>query len=806
MKYSKFIMFNPKDSDNLLPPTVQLEEIVPFNTALELLNKNLIPEALENLQALQKQIAKLNQPLIYKNLIYQQGLCYKMLAQRGNGIANLTKALAAFQEALQLSTDNQDLNPSATIYNDLGSVFVALAEFTEKEKNNQNSIDAFNDALKLLEKGLKIYQPQKHPHVFPGIYINLTNTHLSLAQFIRQKENLNLAISFANEALRYLSVDNSPSAYALIQYNIGFAHDALSVYQEREENQQKAITAYQSAIAIYRRHGFPFEYAHTQNCLAKLYIDLAQDHAAEDHLKMAMNACKDILDVVTSIHEYPFCYATILHNLGSACKIFFKTRNKESYLGKASYYFNQILDIKELSQNSEVRASTCLNLGLIEQQFADIHYNHPSCLERAIYSLSTALQTYNMKEYPLKYAITQESLGKAYQSMAQYKNKDENLNQAMKAFKEALAIFTETDYPEDYAKNQVEMGNVFLDLCQSHYQEDSLNGAIEGYKEALKFFTSETFPETFAKITSHLGEAYAIFAIATHKNELYSIAIQTLEKVFIVYTIDAYPKEHAQTLYNLGKIYQSYSKTNNIQSNLTKTIGLFKDALAIYTFDQYPTEYANTNELLGFAYLDMAKVCDRNYHLNKAIKVFEEVLKVCSFDAHPEKHSRIQCALGNVFLEFTEGNEAKEYLQKAFSAFEASLLYYTIEQFPLEFATNMNQIGTIYKTMAEITNSFSFKSVAEFKEYKVDRISNALGAFRGALGIFKVENYPLEYAKVCFNMGEAYGLMIPVQDKREYITNAIQSYEECLKIYSPAKFPAENKKVALRLEKFKQLL
>jgi tetratricopeptide (TPR) repeat protein len=299
-----------------------------------------------------------------------------------------------------------------------------------------------------------------------------------------------------------------------------------------------------------------------------------------------------------------------------------------------------------------------------------------------------------------------------------------------------------------------------------------------------------------------LRESFILMALKS----IYQSRIKNYEKTLSVYNRKENPVEYATTLGKLGELYLSFRKNGSTQqTHLNKAIGLFQEVLEICTFEKYPKQYAETNENLGYAYVDLAELSEKNYHLNQAVKSLEEALKVTPFKSHPEEYCRIQNQLGKLYMELS-GADPNEYLKRAFSAFEASLKYYTVERFPFEYATNMNNIGIVYKNMAEQCNSFSFNTVEEFREYRVDRISNAIGAFRGALGVYLNENILSECAKVHFNMGEAYRLMIPIQDKSESITNAIKSYEEALKVYTPAQYPAEYKRTMLHLEKVKQYL
>ncbi len=63
-------------------------------------------------------------------------------------------------------------------------------------------------------------------------------------------------------------------------------------------------------------------------------------------------------------------------------------------------------------------------------------------------------------------------------------------------------------------------------------------------------------------------------------------------------------------------------------------------------------------------------------------------------------------------------------------------------------------------------------------------LENAIQSYQEALRIHSSQSYPINYAMTQNNLGLAYGDLAEVRDKEVNLENAIQSYQEALRIYT----------------------
>ena len=65
------------------------------------------------------------------------------------------------------------------------------------------------------------------------------------------------AIDTYQEMLKSISIEDDPTVYSDAQKKIGDIHWELSQYRDKKENCKKAIKAYEEALKVYVREGFP---------------------------------------------------------------------------------------------------------------------------------------------------------------------------------------------------------------------------------------------------------------------------------------------------------------------------------------------------------------------------------------------------------------------------------------------------------------------------------------------------------------------------------------------------------------------
>jgi tetratricopeptide (TPR) repeat protein len=806
MKYTKYILFIPKCSEMLRPKAVKPEHMGILNEADQLLDADLPHEAVTKYQTLANQIPKEKEQGLFAYIQCNLGLCYMKIALSSGGEVSLAKAIKALTEALHIYNQKDFPLEYAMVQNDLAAVFSSLAEYQDEGENIAKVISAGVTAHEVLENYLKSGNPKQQTREYvwamtlSGIASNI------MAEYREREANLERAVYCCQEALTAIEAKDSPSLYALLQFNQGYALDLYSEFIQPEQNRQQAITSYEAALEVYSGHSrYLLEYLHTKNCLANLYIDQAQANKEYECLNTAIRACQEALKVFAANQKYPLCYALLLHNLGSACKILAKTRNAEEYLGKSIHYFKDALEVESLSHYSEIRASTYLNIAIIHVELAEIRDRFDN-LTIAIQFFEDALQIYGAESYPVRYRITQSNLGGAYLSLSTISAPKDNLCKAIQAFNAAVSNPDNLEQPAGIAKDRYNLGNAYLKLALLVDKIDNCTKAITNYEAALAIFTSENYPDEFALTENGLGKAYLLITENAPGDDCFIKSIQAFETAVKSCSASRYPLEYAEILINLALACQKYAKFRNREGNIGKALKNYRDALKILTLEKYPLEYAATSSKLAQALLEMAEINEKEQYLEMAVKALEDALKVFTLTESPGQFAETESKLGEVYLGLFETTTKSINIRKAFVAFDAALQYYTIDEWPREFAANSDKIGISYKLMAETADSYSFKDLAEYRQYQTEHLSNALKSFMSALQIFDAVNYPVEHAMIYVNIGKVYSFMANIQDKKGNAINAISAFQEALTVYNAEDYPADHRRVNAHIERVKQQL
>lgn len=819
MGFRFFWMMNPENSEYFKPRVIPETLADVFGRGEQFKAGNQWEEALAVYADIQSRMPERSPAELQAYLKYLQGVCYGKLAVLKNSETNFAKSMEAFQAAVPFYNDKNRTLESAIIQNELGACFQILAEYTNTNKVNLlgQAVNAFQTAQKLLEKAIKLSNPNQNPLDYSRIIQNTGSTGNALALFQDAERNFEQVVNSGQAALKIfsdglVSPEAHPFVYGVIQYNTGYALNALADLRGQKELRDLALAAYREALRQHPVNRYPVEHTHILNQLAGIYIDMAAESGLEDHLNEAVKISKIVLEVLTSQIKYPLGYALILYNLGRACQLYGRIRNrKEEYLSKARQYLESVLQISDLPSLSQILAATHLDLGMI---YLDTARNHEPdfYLPKAVHSFTEAIHIYNEREHPLQYAITQANLGDAYYRMAKVEKESlsdseriQNMELAQTSLGEAVRISGSDKGSSAYRQNRYKLANISLDIAKLSRQKEPLQNAIQSFKELLELTDVNSEPFDYAQYQTGLGDSYTFWAELEDDPVNLNRAIETYETILKVYTPDLFPLEHFKTLVKIGGTCREFAKVQNKEGNLAKAINHFQNALKYCPLDKYPLDNAAINQELGYTLLEVAELNPKN-HFSSAAQALESAVKVFTFENYPQKYAEIQITLGHCYLNIYRMEGTDLNLSKARNAFETALNYYTFEQFPYHFASIMNDIGITLDMMAKTVKAIDFQNQSVYLKYVADRIVNTIGAYEAALTIFTFTDYPEDYAQVQFNLGLTYSFWAGIQNKSENATKAVRAFDEALKVYSPEKHPVLYRQVNIQLEKEKQRL
>ncbi|MDJ1175618.1 CHAT domain-containing protein [Roseofilum capinflatum] len=350
----------------------------------------------------------------------------------------------------------------------------------------------------LVNQVIEEYPEEENPMV--GLVENIS---LQISNFPLGDLQTNKEIAIAGYQWVLQRREDNPELWAQTQNNLGTAYGDLATIQEKGENLEKAISAFQNALKFYTLDKLPQYYAATQNNLGAAYRNLATIREKGENLDRAIAAFQNALKFRTH-NKFPQDYAMTQNNLGNAYQELASIREKGENLDRAIAAFQNALKFRTPDKFPQKYATTQNNLGVAYQKLATIREKGEN-LDRAISAYYNALKFHTPDKFPQYYAATQNNLGAAYQELATICNKEENLERAIIAYEKSLEVYQKEKFPQGYATTQNNLGTAYQELATIYKKEENLDRAIQAYRQALTVYLPQTLPLTCFTVAKSLG-------------------------------------------------------------------------------------------------------------------------------------------------------------------------------------------------------------------------------------------------------------------------------------------------------------
>ncbi|MBW8035137.1 MAG: tetratricopeptide repeat protein [Planctomycetes bacterium] len=168
------------------------------------------------------------------------------------------------------------------------------------------------------------------------------------------------------------------------------------------------------------------------------------------------------------------------------------------------------------------------------------------------------------------------------------------------------------------------------------------------------------------------------------------------------------------------------------------------------------------------------------YHLRKYLKAVEYysiALKLSRKAKDHEGEAAAQASIANTYLLRKATSDSRgENIQKAVKFYTVAIEFYKKDEYPVQYAEVQNNMGNAYKYLPAATS-----------EERTKNLRKAINCYRAALEIRRKDEYPVEYAETQSNLGIAYShLPAPTS---ENIRESIKCYQEALEIYKKDEYP-----------------
>jgi tetratricopeptide (TPR) repeat protein len=353
----------------------------------------------------------------------------------------------------------------------------------------------------LYEQRLEREQAAEQPR-WPGIAFlcrDLANIYRELDDYERTQEFQDRAIEAYQNAIAEQEAEEKDETWALLQVWLGLAHYGR-MRGDRAENLARAIACYQEALRFRTPEAAPLDYAMTQNNLGNAYSQLPTGDRAEN-LARAIACYQEALTVYTP-EAAPIEYAGTQNNLGNAYSDL-PTGDRAQNLARAIACYQEALTVYIPEAAPIEYAGTQNNLGIA---YSDLPTgDRAQNLARAIACYQEALTVYTPEAAPHDYAMTQNNLGTAHLNLPTG-DRAQNLARAIACYQEALRFRTPEAAPLDYAMTQNNLGNTYSDLPTGD-QAENLARAIACFQEALEIFTPEAFPHYHDLVARNMEQA-----------------------------------------------------------------------------------------------------------------------------------------------------------------------------------------------------------------------------------------------------------------------------------------------------------
>jgi|GEM_PF-1282068 tetratricopeptide (TPR) repeat protein len=299
------------------------------------------------------------------------GTAYSTLSEIENPLANMEKAIQAYNESLKILTGKEFPFEYVEAQYDRGVAYFKLAQTGGKIENYKIAVEEFEKLLKRGALRLLLYG------LYGRILSALGATYGDLARLENRRELLQKAFEAYGEALKHITLQNDPVAYAVIQNNLGDDYGELAHLENKSENCKKAIVALNESLKVFTYERYPLDYASTNANLCEIYRILAEAEDAVTNCNKAIEASKEALR--GQICEVsPLICAHALINLGAVYRTLALTENPAENYKKAIETYNRALTIRKyrlLLKNfafaKNKLGSTYHNLATVSSQTSD---------------------------------------------------------------------------------------------------------------------------------------------------------------------------------------------------------------------------------------------------------------------------------------------------------------------------------------------------------------------------------------------------------------------------------------------------
>jgi tetratricopeptide (TPR) repeat protein len=249
-------------------------------------------------------------------------------------------------------------------------------------------------------------------------------------------------------------------------------------------------------------------------------------------------------------------------------------------------------------------------------------------LEEAVGTYLAALEVATRERTPILWGLTEINLGTALVRLGQRGPEMQPLNRAVDAYRSALKVITRKNTPLQWAMAQNDLGNALAMLGDRDSGTQSLMEAVDAYRSALEVVERKRVPLFWAMIQNDLGISLEILGEresgTQHLNEAMAAYSAALEER----TRERVPLKWAATKCNLCFTLGMIGRRDSGTRQLKASVGACRDALQETTRERVPLQWAITQNDLGISLEILGEREAGTEDLEEAISSYQAALDV----------------------------------------------------------------------------------------------------------------------------------------------------------------------------------
>lgn len=343
----------------------------------------------------------------YLDIQNKLAITYLDMADHENISGNVKQALSIFREILKQNKLSDSL--AWLIFNNIGRCYEKLANISNKE----DAISHLVKAIDFYYKSLKIVSMVNDPEEYILCRNNLGNTYLLLSQLKDGLEEVEKALECFNEVYEISKKNTQSYEYCHVLNNLGLTHFQFFKKNESKNDLMQAIFYYQNSLAHKEISDRPIMHGKTQMNYGNSLLYLAEIENKEENLNAAIKAFEWSIKLSSNPTNY--------QNQAARSKRSEAFIEKGSFTQDAKYIYQAIDDLVILIKEPEtidldsniLHHSFFSNLKDAYSSLYDVEKDKTKYIEM----LKVGLKIFSKYDYKFGIASLNKLLGIAYHSL-----------------------------------------------------------------------------------------------------------------------------------------------------------------------------------------------------------------------------------------------------------------------------------------------------------------------------------------------------------------------------------------------------